>query len=759
MKLSIFSFLLIIFTYNLYPQTRIINESFNGNKYIVKLEIDPLQYQTKNIESKKIVEFTGFQNESKPGELENPAKDFFIPLPPNSNPKISLTVDKKITIPGQPAVNPLIEVINDSTVNYKYTNVPSVFVKHNLFENKGYLWIGKHYCLHLKVYLTEFNLPKKQINVIKEFTLTTNFKRNFNRVKNFTNNSSKLDQIILRNKFFNYTGNPKYNIKGDDSWIDYTKTYVKIGAGKDGIYRILPQDLTALGIDINQIDPKTFRLINKGNELPIFVKGEGDNHFDQSDYIEFPGIRNMGGHHREVAQFGQPYNEYLGRYSDTTVYWLTWGGDLGKRVNVSNGDLQLTASDTLKYYNEILHHEINNWFDFSMQDPVRRELPYWFENKSWFEGQIGVGVRNRTFSVSDIYPNEPVKLFVKVQDYASNIIQNAHLLSLSLNSNSNVYDSTYMDKYETKVYTAVISSNVLQEGNNTLKIHYYSTSADPNKCQLDWDEEEYPRYLNAINDSLDFRFHYLSDSSVYTVKINNLSSNNLTIWKYGNSFKKYQLNNTSNSVIFKDTLTSENKFSLIDEQRVSSPKFYYVKQFKNLRAQSNTGQYIAITNKKFMDKCLEYIQFISNNYNLTTKAIDVDDIYDEFAYGYFNPESIRDFLETAYMNWQEPKPEYVFLIGSANYDYYGYKVKNFGAPPKYNYVPSFGAPVSDNWFIIWDTTGANIPQLNIGRLPISTNEKFDNYLQKHRTYVSQSYNDWNKNYLFSQVVIMIIRQK
>ena len=88
----------------------------------------------------------------------------------------------------------------------------------------------------------------------------------------------------------------------------------------------------------------------------------------------------------------------------------------------------------------------------------------------------------------------------------------------------------------------------------------------------------------------------------------------------------------------------------------------------------------------------DYIQFISQNYNISTTSVDVNDIYDEFAYGYFNPESIRDFLEAAHIYWQDPKPKYVFLIGTANYDYYGNKVKNSGAPPKYNLVPSFGFP-------------------------------------------------------------------
>ncbi|MCB9247383.1 MAG: hypothetical protein H6613_01985 [Ignavibacteriales bacterium] len=83
---------------------------------------------------------------------------------------------------------------------------------------------------------------------------------------------------------------------------------------------------------------------------------------DDNDFIEFAGIRNMGGKHREVSNYGEPYNEFLGQYTDTTVYWLSWDGEEGQRVETSNGEL--SAVDTLFYYSQIDHYETNTWFDF-----------------------------------------------------------------------------------------------------------------------------------------------------------------------------------------------------------------------------------------------------------------------------------------------------------------------------------------------------------------------------------------------------------
>jgi len=87
-------------------------------------------------------------------------------------------------------------------------------------------------------------------------------------------------------------------------------------------------------------------------------------------------------------------------------------------------------------------------------------------------------------------------------------------------------------------------------------------------------------------------------------------------------------------------------------------------------------------------------------------------------------------------------------VGDASYDYHANKTIFQNTPPINNIVPSFGAPVSDNWFVFWDTTSAYIAQMDIGRLPASSVEEFAHYFQKHQDYVSGEYDEWNKKYLF-----------
>jgi len=655
-------FLLLFFLSGItsYSQVKLKSESIDINKYILNISLEKASYSILNVNGMKRIHFNNFLDESKPGSLILPSKEIFIAIPKNSSPKLNVNVSKSNTIIANPEINPFVYSLDDSTVIYK-TAEPNINLNLKpLYEIKGYLWINNNYCIHLKINQYQFDYKKSSIIEIREIEIELDFDQSLTSSYTINKNFTKYDPIINPEFASQYQSKPQFPITNTDEWIDYTKTYVKIGTAADAIYQVTYNDLNNLGVNVSQINPKTFSLIKKGNSVPIYVDGEEDGSFDANDFIEFVGIRNMGEHHRETSAYGQPYKEYLGRYTDTTIYWLTWGGEFGERVRVTDGDEGLVISDTLTYYNEIIHIEKNNWFDFSMDNLVRRENPYWFENKTWHEGNLGVGVRNISFNVSDIFPDKPIKFFVKLQDYATDISTNSHLIALSLNSNPTLYDSGYINQYEQKVLSGESTSNELSSGTNTLKIHSFPTNANLNLCIRDWYEIEYPRYLGSIEDSLNFCFTFLGAENTFGVLLNNINTSQVKLWKYGSSYKKYELTMQDSSVFFKDTISSSNKFVFIDEQKIISPKLYYIKQFINLRDSTNAADYLAITNNEFLSNVQLYTQFIQSNYEVNTKVIDIDDIYDEFGYGYFNPESIRDFLKVTHNYWQLPSPKFVF---------------------------------------------------------------------------------------------------
>ncbi len=133
---------------------------------------------------------------------------------------------------------------------------------------------------------------------------------------------------------------------------------------------------------------------------------------------------------------------------------------------------------------------------------------------------------------------------------------------------------------------------------------------------------------------------------------------------------------------------------------------------------------------------------------LATKSVLVNDIFDQYGYGYSTPESIKEFLINAYNNWAEPKFSYLVLIGDATYDYKYYIKQSTGVSLSTNYVPSYGNPTGDYWYGIWDDANSSIPQVKIGRLPINNVEELEYYKSKIENNESQPYGSWNKEYLF-----------
>src|SRR5690606_5189101 len=369
---------------SIYSRVKITRESFNDNSYSFELQFQKENYKISEGEHNKVITFDNYFDESKPGEFILPQKEIFIAVPYNSNPQINLTITGSNNINAVPEINPAV-LYDRKNNRFNYTQTDFAGKPDDKFYKvKGFLWIGNNYCLHLSLKNIFYDYEKRSTTEINQLKLELKF----DKLVQFSQQLSEVNPAVINCEFASKVQQkPMYEVSDTDSWIDYSAEYLKIGTAKDGIFRLYKNDLEEFGVSTSIINPKSFKLINKGEQVPIYVEGEEDGSFDENDFIEFAGIANMGGKHREVNDENEPYNEYTGRYTDTTAYWLTWGGEDGSRVKVSGETVDL-SNDTLNYYYEIVHIEKNNWFDYSMQNQVKRELPFFVGNKTWMEGNL-----------------------------------------------------------------------------------------------------------------------------------------------------------------------------------------------------------------------------------------------------------------------------------------------------------------------------------------------------------------------------------
>lgn len=758
----IYTFIIITFfsfSFLILPQNQ-IGKTENG--FSIDVVFDEPFHNDKQNGILIVRDYPDFTDASQTGTFKLPSKTYLIVLPPYSKPEFKITDQKEIVIKGViPTLQPKVKSLNDSVLVYEEIEFSEAKLdnkSNSTIEVLGYGWYRDFYCAEVKINTHSFDENSNQISEMKSAKIVVDFGNNYPIVFNEKTNNSSANKNELMQLFLNYEIADQFKGKQPlvladttGNWINYGMEYLKIGTAKDELFRITKSDLEAKGINTSSINPKTFRLIESGVEIPIIVFGQDDNIFDDSDFIQFYGTLHYPQiSHRIINSPNEPYNEYLDRYSDTTFYFLTWGLQDGERIQ-SQDSFSVGLTDSLTYYNYVEHNESNRLFQNCYTDEVENQTPGWRRNKTWYYLQT-VWLYSNTnstynFTVTDAIPNKTARFYYKAVSFGSNITTNAHQLNLKVNDV--LIDSQSINRNDQVLLSGILNTNQFTPNPNILSVKNYANSSSNNSVCPDWYDIEYPRKLKLNDDFILFNVSDDVTPGLKVVKIENSTSAAYEICKVKPVFKKidnYQI--TANQVFFTDTISAGDQYIVIAPSKIDKPLFYYKKSFVNLRSITRQADYIAITHPKFLSSATNYVNTISSMYNVTNDLISVEDIFDEFGFGYPTPESIRLFTEITYQNRIEPKPAYLTLIGDADYDYKLYRFKADGVKGGGNYVPGFGNPISDNWLVVWDETGLPIPQMKVGRIPVNTNEELGYYLSKVQNNFDERFDEWNKKYLF-----------
>ncbi|HTX19451.1 MAG TPA: C25 family cysteine peptidase [Bacteroidota bacterium] len=558
---------------------------------------------------------------------------------------------------------------------------------------------------------------------------------------------------ILKELILNYGSVQPYAMPSlndtTGGWFNTSSTYVKLAIPDDGIYRITKDQLQKFLPSGTTIDPRTFQLFDRGKEVPIVVSGEADGSFDNGDYLEFPALRNYTGKQRIITtNLADEYNEYLNRYTDTTLLWLTWGQKDGLRMK-TNPSLAPTT-DTLTTYTAFLHLESQGPYpglQLANTDVYSQQDYRWNPFDMWPWNFLNGGASaSASFSVSDFsLAGDSVTLYAKFASWGASVNVGAHNIALRLNSSGDL-SSVVLNRGAEVVLTGRAPATALTPGGNSVTLFSYPTASNPNTIIYDWFEVEYPRRLNVVNDTLLFDFRSVSGKKLRTVQVTGLQTADVLLYRVkpsGERVTNFSLSSTAPfTLTFSDTVDAGTQYCIIPQSRAYTPLVKKVKTFAGLRATTSQTDYIAITNSKFYPEAQQYVQTVGSLKHLATRLVNVDDIDDEFGYGYPTPDAVHLYVRSAF-RWQPPMPSFLVLLGDASYDYKYYE----GDSTAVNYVPSVGYPVSDVAYALADTI-TGLPQMNVGRIPVKNVGELSQYRSVYSSYVSSPYDDWNKRFLF-----------
>ena len=189
---------------------------------------------------------------------------------------------------------------------------------------------------------------------------------------------------------------------------------------------------------------------------------------------------------------------------------------------------------------------------------------------------------------------------------------------------------------------------------------------------------------------------------------------------------------------------SDGERVIFESRGVARPPRLSLEKLGRARSPESGADYIIITHPLFRSAADQLAGYRASRDGFRCRVVEVDWIYDDFNHGLADPGAIKAFLAHAYAGWPEPRPAYLLLFGDASWD----PKLNLADASYRSYVPSFGNPVSDTWFACFDGTADVLPEMNVGRLPVSNPQQASDAVEKIMAYESTPNAGWMKNFLF-----------
>ncbi|MFA6233205.1 MAG: C25 family cysteine peptidase [Bacteroidota bacterium] len=540
------------------------------------------------------------------------------------------------------------------------------------------------------------------------------------------------------------------NVDTSQAWIDFTAPMIKFFVRQDGLFKITADWLREAGKDPSQVDPARVQLYRKGVAIPMYASGMGDGRFDDGDYFVFNGTRNYdeGGYRHLVAAINDPYPQYLSIYTDSTAYWLNFNLDGAARAEVRPPVTPLPA-DTIDWTYETMHIESDpsGFLLPHTTDLVRGQMSDWTSEDTWCMGimtlEPGKGdfiTYNPKFQVSDVYTGADARFWYKlVSWYGDRQALPNHSVSMRLNGGSTMDSVIFNHDEQVLLYGTESASALLVGTDNIFGLTSWNISTSSSSLRVDWLDVEYPRYLTMGGASRIFRIDSVFPAGLKSVKLQGVQTPDPFVLR---------VRDGSSALIEVAAFSGSGPYTVYLADSFLPGDLLYVWNANDIpvavkgeartlaRLDQEEAEDLIVTARAFHTASTEYASFITGSYGVSTRVVDVEDIYDIYSYGMFQPEAIKLLVFDGYYGWNTDSLKYLFLVGDANY--------NYKASYTPNIVPSYGNPVSDTWFVAFDDF-SSVPQLQVGRLPAREEIWVRQYLDRHRDYRQQLPTLWNKS--------------
>lgn len=491
----------------------------------------------------------------------------------------------------------------------------------------------------------------------------------------------------------------------------------RIDVTDDGVYYVSASDISAaLGLDANTLN----NLLNKGG-LRLTNRG--------NDVAWIPA-----GHGEGLYFYGQAIDSL---YTDKNVYWLAPGE--GTVMNVDQGRPPKTSTSDGTYVAHVHAEKDLTPVPFIVQDP---DTDFWFWDYV-YTADSGTNTKDFTIPLSLPGAANSGTASITVHLHGSTDLSpgNDHDAVVYVNG-TRVGDATADGQSAFDVH-ATFDQSLLSNGDNEVKIAASSIAGvSYSVFWIDSVDLSYSRHYQAESDELTFDADNQTDITVTGFSSPDIEVYDVTDPNRPEYYKPNGLRVDQDGSGYKVSFSPANRqgrYLALVGAAVRNPVSVTADQSSNLKDAGNGVDYLVITPSS-LDEGAQALAAYRASHGYSTGVVSLQDIYDEFNDGIVDPYAIRDFLAYAYKNWSKA-PEFVVLAGNGTWDQKDRLGLGTSLFPILLAPTSYGVFPADTRFA--DVVGDDgIPEYALGRIPVLSSEELLAYLDKVKTYESDTDSDW-----------------
>ena len=535
----------------------------------------------------------------------------------------------------------------------------------------------------------------------------------------------------------------------------------KLSVDKTGVYKIDKSFLESkFGINVSGINPKKIRIfggdsgrlpehnsiprVDDLKELAIFVAGESDNRFDNSDYILFYA---QGADKWGFDPKSDTYTYDKNIYDDKNYYYLKVDAQDGLRIRKSTIPSSPAESE-YPYYDMLQRLEDDKINLLGSENGAEGT------GKEWYGDELSGSSREKNYTSRFDFTSFVQEIPVSIEMIFAGRSENTTSVSLTFEKKvfiKNIQGVSTGDPegvYARK--TSIKEETVISEPNPQIKLNYMQTSSD-SKGWIDYLQIVNGRELVFNNTQLSFRNK--RTKQFRTVSLTPKAIISQIIWDVTDPFSPEEMALTSGKLLYntgglvREFVAHNNlngAFEPIGLGKIPN---------QNLHAMKDEDMVI-VTHPKFLPEAQRLAEHRKKHSGLKVMTVTTDQVYNEFSGGKTDPAAIRDMARML-LN-RNPSFRYLLLFGDGSYDYKGL-VKEI---PAENFVPAYetdesldpidGFPSDDFYGLLGNDEGFDLRgglDIYVGRLPAKSTEEAAALVNKiiHYETSSASFGDWKLN--------------